>query len=150
MTNETKAAIAAAEGYQGTAKAIVQAWVESHLDKSDGEIPAFDVYVVWFAKTLQNWKCLISTTLPDGMYYEVTHNGDADETYLDAYRKVDNVKITGENKWSWETKGSPIGIHETHKMQSVSDVPSICSVCQICACHDPSKILTRPCAGKKV
>ena len=93
MTNETKAAIAEAEGFQGKAKAIVRAWVETHLDKSDGEIPDFDVYVVWFCKTLQNWKALLATTLPDGMYYEVTYNGDEHETYLDAYRKVDNVVI---------------------------------------------------------
>lgn len=49
------------------------------------------VYIVWFAKTLQNWKALLSTTLPDGMYYEVTRNGDRNETYLDAYKKVENV-----------------------------------------------------------
>ena len=52
-----------------------------------------EVYVVWFAKTLQNWKALASTTLPDGMYYEVTHNGDKGETYLDAYKKFDNIKF---------------------------------------------------------
>jgi hypothetical protein len=93
MTNETKAAIAEAEGFKGKAKSIVRAWIESHLDKSDGEIPDFDIYVVWFAKTLQNWKALLASTLPDGMYYEVTYNGDKRETYLDAYRKVSNVAI---------------------------------------------------------
>ncbi len=54
---------------------------------------ALVVYVVWWSKTLQNWKALVSTTLPDGMYYEVTHNGDAGETYLDAYKKFDNVVV---------------------------------------------------------
>lgn len=52
-----------------------------------------DVFVVWFCKTLQNWKCLLGTNTPDQMYYEVTHNGDKDETYLDAYSKVENVCI---------------------------------------------------------
>jgi hypothetical protein len=51
-----------------------------------------DTYVVWFAKTLQNWKALISTVLPDGRYYEVTFNGDKNEYYLDVYEKFDNVK----------------------------------------------------------
>lgn len=32
--------------------------------------------VVWFSKTLQNWKALVSTNVSDGMYYEVTYNGD--------------------------------------------------------------------------
>ena len=29
----------------------------------------------------------------DGMYYEITHNGDKGETYLDAYKKCDNQCI---------------------------------------------------------
>lgn len=49
------------------------------------------VYVVWLCKILQNNKALLSTTRPDGMYFEVTYNGDEDEFYLDAYLKVENV-----------------------------------------------------------
>lgn len=52
------------------------------------------VYVTWFSKTLQNWKAMVSTTVPDGIYYEVTHNGDAGETYIDAYEKRDNVCVS--------------------------------------------------------
>lgn len=50
-----------------------------------------EVYVVWCCKTLQNNKALLSTTLQDGMYYELTYNGNKDQLYLDAYRKVENV-----------------------------------------------------------
>ena len=53
----------------------------------------FDVYIVWKCKTLQNWKYLISSTLPDGMYYELTYNGDKREWYLDAYAKSENRVI---------------------------------------------------------
>lgn len=49
-----------------------------------------DVYVVWFCKTLQNWKALISTTLPDGMYYEVTYSGNDRFVFLDSYKKFNN------------------------------------------------------------
>lgn len=52
-----------------------------------------DVFIVWFCKTLQNWKALVSTTIPDGIYYEVTYNGDKHETYLDIYKKWENVCI---------------------------------------------------------
>lgn len=55
------------------------------------------VYVVWLCKILQNNKALLSTTRPDGMYFEVTYNGDKDEFYLDAYLKVENVLIRAEN-----------------------------------------------------
>jgi hypothetical protein len=62
------------------------------LDKSD-DIPNFEAYIVWKSKILQNWKYLISTTLLDGMYYEVTLNGDKQEWYLDAYKKFENRVI---------------------------------------------------------
>lgn len=71
---------------------LVKSYALNHLDKTDGT-PDFDVYIVWKAKALQNWKYLISTTLLDGMYYELTFNGDAQEWYLDAYKKFENVVI---------------------------------------------------------
>lgn len=71
------------------ALSIVEDYIYEHLDKSD-TFPNFDVYVVWQCKTLQNWKWLISSTLCDGMYYEVTYNGDKREFYLDAYKKFEN------------------------------------------------------------
>ena len=69
-------------------------YVYNHLDKSDKiKFTIDDVYIVWSCKTLQNWKALISTNLPDGMYYECTYNGDKQEMYLDAYKKFDNQTI---------------------------------------------------------
>ena len=64
-------------------------YVLSHLDKSD-VVPEFDVYIVWQCYILGNAKWLISTSLPDGMYYEVTYNNQKDEFYFDAYKKFDN------------------------------------------------------------
>lgn len=82
--------------YQQRAILIVADYVRDRLEKTDGTpFTIEDVYVVWSCKTLQNWKALLSTTLPDGMYYEVTHNGNASETYLDAYKKFDNVCVKG-------------------------------------------------------
>ena len=72
-----------------TALRIVKEYAVEHLDKTD-VIPDFEVYVVWKAKALQNWKYLISTSLLDGMYYELTYNGDKNEWYLDAYKKFEN------------------------------------------------------------
>lgn len=82
--------------YQKIAKEIVLDYANKHIDKTDNvQITLDDVYIVWFCKTLQNWKALLSTTLPDGMYYEVTYNGDKEEVYLDAYKKFENQKIDG-------------------------------------------------------
>lgn len=51
-----------------------------------------DVFIVWFCKTLQNWKALVSTRLFDTSdYVEVTFNGDDNETYVDVYSKNINI-----------------------------------------------------------
>lgn len=69
----------------------VRDYANAHLDKSDNvSITTDDVFVVWMCKTLQNNKALLSTTLFDGMYYEITYNGDKKEAYVDAYKKWDN------------------------------------------------------------
>ena len=75
-------------------KKLVTVYTNEHLDKSDGkQISPDDVYVVWYCKTLQNWKALASTTLFD----ELTLNGDKQEIYLDAYKKFENraIKVEG-------------------------------------------------------
>ena len=76
------------------AKRIVVNYFNSRVEITDDfEITEENVFIVWFCKTLQNWKALVSTTVSDGMYYEITHNGDKHETYLDAYKKWENVRI---------------------------------------------------------
>ena len=71
---------------------IVKTYILEHLDKSN-LVPEFEVYIVWKCKTLQNYKYLLVSTLFDGMYYELTYNGDKNEWYLDAYKKFENRVI---------------------------------------------------------
>ena len=72
-------------------KEKVRDYANEHLDKTDNvQITIDNVFVVWQCKTLQNNKALLSTTLCDGMYYELTYNGDKKELYLDAYKKFEN------------------------------------------------------------
>lgn len=75
---------------------MVADYTDEHLDKTNNQTD-YTVFVVWYCKTLQNFKALLSTTLPDGMYYEVTYNGDKDEIYLDAYKKFESraIKVEG-------------------------------------------------------
>lgn len=76
-------------------KATIRDYVNKHIDKTDrSEISTYDVYIVWQVKALQNWKALASTTLSDGMYYEITYNGDKGEAYIDCYKKWENFVIT--------------------------------------------------------
>ncbi len=77
------------------AKEQVVDYFNDNADKSDKNvfIAKDDVFVVWYCKTLQNHKALLSTTVADGMYYEITFNGDKQEAYLDAYKKWENKCI---------------------------------------------------------
>ena len=84
---------------------LVKDYANEHLDKSDNRvISTDDVFVVWLCKTLQNNKALLSTTLFDGMYYEVTYNGDKQEVYFDAYKK-------------WENRCISLGVKSDGKLQ---------------------------------
>lgn len=75
--------------------------IKGYLATKGGNFKLDDLYVVWFSKTLQNWKALVSTDAFDefedlkGSYFEVTYNGDKNETYVDLYIKVDNVAFGG-------------------------------------------------------
>lgn len=81
-----------------TAIMLVENYAAQHLDKTDPS-PEFETYIVWKAKILKNWKYLISTSLPDGMYYELTYDGDKGLWYLDAYKKFDNKAIQVKEDW---------------------------------------------------
>jgi hypothetical protein len=52
-----------------------------------------DLFVVWFCKTLDNWKAMISTNRVTGLYFEVTYNGRTNEIYLDYYVRERNLAI---------------------------------------------------------
>ena len=83
--------------YASLCRQEVVKYANAHIDKTDGkQITEDDVFIVWMCKTLQNSKALLSTTLFDGMYYELTYNGDKKELYFDAYKK-------------WENKAIPVG-----------------------------------------
>lgn len=64
----------------------------NEFDYNANEIAPDDLYVVWFCKTLQNWKALVSGIHIEE-YIEVTYNGDKQEVYVDVYQKVKNVRI---------------------------------------------------------
>lgn len=70
-------------------------WYKEH--RPETLIDTSNVYVVWSCKTLQNYKCLVSTTVSgDGIYAEYTYNGDKQELYEDVYGKITNTCHTVE------------------------------------------------------
>lgn len=72
---------------------VVEKYNRDLYDVSDGLLTIDEVFVVWFSKVLKNWKALVSTDRSDGRYYELTHNGEREETYIDVYSKTHNEVI---------------------------------------------------------
>lgn len=55
-----------------------------------------NIIAVWFSKEIQNAKGLFiidSDALKD-FYYEVTYNGDKNETYIDRYLKIEHSVVS--------------------------------------------------------
>lgn len=81
--------------YESVCKKKLAEWYRKSYPEV--EIDRGDVFVVWSCKTLQNYKCLVSTTISgDGIYAEYTYNGDKQELYEDVYKKLTNACITEE------------------------------------------------------
>lgn len=51
------------------------------------------IYIVWMVKVLQNNKALASTTENDGLYFEVTYDGNNDRAFIDEYIKSSNEEL---------------------------------------------------------
>lgn len=90
---EDRAEMLMPSGFAPQAQAIALVQMLHYSENSDIQLPIEDIYVVWFCKTLQNWKAMVSTNAKDDAYYEVTHNGDKNETYVDCYVKATNTAV---------------------------------------------------------
>lgn len=81
--------------FQEIAKRTVFEMVQEGLDPTDKvDLKMDDVYVTWFGFILGNMKALVSTSLPDGKYYEVTYNKEKKEIYIDCYVKIKQKVVT--------------------------------------------------------
>lgn len=94
--------ISGMEHFQDVCKKKLVNWYNNSelVHKGLNEVEKIDlsnVFVVWSCKTLQNYKCLVSTTVAgDGIYAEYTFNGDKHELYEDIYQKRSNACYTNE------------------------------------------------------
>lgn len=78
--------------FQAVCQALLLKWYEKNYPGT--HITADNVFTVWLSKNLQNYKCLVSSNLLDGIYAEYTYNGDKMEIYEDVYKKLTNKKVT--------------------------------------------------------
>jgi hypothetical protein len=71
-------------------------YADNHLSKSEPK-PKYGVHVVSYEYVLGCNKAMLTTDLPDGMYYEATFNDVKQEMYFDAYKKFENICIQAED-----------------------------------------------------
>lgn len=79
-----------AKKFEAKCKEIIKDYIRDAIKLN---ITDDDIYVVWSCKTLQNNKALLSTNISDGLYYEITYNGDKKEIYFDVYKKQLNKVV---------------------------------------------------------
>lgn len=64
--------------------------------KSEDAPPNFtqdDVFVIWYCKTLENWKAILSASYKGAPLIEVTYSGVNKDTCLDVYKKKDSLRF---------------------------------------------------------
>lgn len=73
------------------AKDMVIEYYNNQVEITDNfNLKESDVYIVWMCSILGNNKALLSTTVSDGMYYEITYDNNHNKFYFDAYKKWDH------------------------------------------------------------
>lgn len=68
-------------------------FIERASQEIKAESPGYEVHLVWFSKTIQNFKGIFIQLSPDDYMYEVTYNGDKQEMYVDKYNKMKKTEI---------------------------------------------------------
>lgn len=88
------------DAFEARCKEIVRDYFNSKADKSKigCYIGLDDVHVVWMVRVLGNNKALLITDVTDGMYYEITRNGQTGEFYVGVYKKWENFSVVSTEK----------------------------------------------------
>jgi hypothetical protein len=56
-----------------------------------------DIYIIWYAKLLTNWKALLGTPEIRGLLWMVTYNGFKHDAQIEIYKRVNSVTVREEN-----------------------------------------------------
>jgi pyruvate/2-oxoglutarate dehydrogenase complex dihydrolipoamide acyltransferase (E2) component len=72
---------------------VVTNYNDSRPLRTSAELTVQGVYIVWFSKTLGNWKAIVASPVIRGLLWEVSYNGNRREAYIDVYKKLNNTRI---------------------------------------------------------
>jgi hypothetical protein len=85
--------VVAEEDFTITARAMVKALIVNEYEDRELPAPKFKTRIVWFTKTLRNWKAIVISDLPDECLYEVIYDGEKRQTYIDTYEKTKQTVV---------------------------------------------------------
>jgi hypothetical protein len=97
MTETVRAGEESEVNLQLRARKLVRDYYNQQVERGavdQRKVTLEQVYVVWFAKVLGNWKAMVGTVNNDGLYFEVTYNGETNETYVDHYEKQGQMVVS--------------------------------------------------------
>lgn len=72
---------------------VVDNYNRHYNPDTDTELTVGDVYIVWFAKALGNWRAIVSSNVARGLLYDVSYNGHRAEATIDVFRRINVTKV---------------------------------------------------------
>jgi predicted nuclease of restriction endonuclease-like RecB superfamily len=60
--------------------------------ETDEALTMDDVYIVWFAKALGNWRAIVSSNVARGLLYDISYSGHRAEVTIDVFRRINVTK----------------------------------------------------------
>jgi hypothetical protein len=72
---------------------VVDNYNRHYNPETDTELTVGDVYIVWFAKALGNWRAIVSSNVARGLLYDVSYNGHRAEATIDVFRRINVTKV---------------------------------------------------------
>lgn len=72
---------------------VVDNYNNTKNSKTAPDLTLNTVFIIWYAKVLNNWKAIVGSPIARGMLWEVSFNGHRNQAYIDIYKKLANAKV---------------------------------------------------------
>lgn len=57
----------------------------------------YEIEIISFNEALQNWTCLLKTTLDESIFFYVVYNGDKEESYFEVLKQAEAYTVRDES-----------------------------------------------------
>lgn len=80
---------------QSKAKHLVRTFLDARSNPLGTHV--YDVEVISFNEALQNWTCLLISTLDEKTFFHIVYNGDKEEAYFNVFRQAETFAVKDES-----------------------------------------------------